>query len=339
MERDGFKILLSEIVLPADISADEMQQRLVPMNKALLQMMPPRLYRYRSASDSWSIEALKNDQLWMVTADKFNDPYDTLICYNSKQLHDAVELVTKPDIYCAMLDYICKGGTFSPELQSMIGEEDMKTIREQAKKAMSQEIDELKMQEGNNYLHLLVDLLLPTIQLQIQHQATIACFSESPDSILMWSHYADFHKGFVLGYDMRPMLLPNKDNLGIFPVVYDDARYDATSMLLYWLAMFWKIPVKDPDQMSQLKQLLYKSKDWDYEKEWRLLDFSNLHPRNNNASFVSYKPNSIYYGARMDYDNQQELRQIAQAQGLEEYKVYVDNASKEYRMTIERLDK
>ena len=33
--------------------------------------------------------------------------------------------------------------------------------------------------------------------------STIACLSESIDSVIMWSHYAQNHEGFALEYYLR----------------------------------------------------------------------------------------------------------------------------------------
>ena len=37
------------------------------------------------------------------------------------------------------------------------------------------------------------------------HNVKIICFSEVYDSMLMWSHYADNHKGFLLAYDINDL--------------------------------------------------------------------------------------------------------------------------------------
>ena len=37
----------------------------------------------------------------------------------------------------------------------------------------------------------------------LRRSTFIACFSETVNSVTMWSHYAHSHKGFVLEYDLR----------------------------------------------------------------------------------------------------------------------------------------
>ena len=40
--------------------------------------------------------------------------------------------------------------------------------------------------------------------LERQKTVKVACFSERVDSSIMWSHYADSHKGFCLEYKVKP---------------------------------------------------------------------------------------------------------------------------------------
>ena len=42
-------------------------------------------------------------------------------------------------------------------------------------------------------------------------EAAILCMSEDWDTILMWSHYADSHKGFVLGLDTSSPFFADRD--------------------------------------------------------------------------------------------------------------------------------
>lgn len=53
----------------------------------------------------------------------------------------------------------------------------------------------------------------------------------------MWSHYADYHKGFVLGYPCEN--LPSQDmktnHCALFPVIYSD---EDTMERTYWDGQF-----------------------------------------------------------------------------------------------------
>lgn len=125
--------------------------------------------------------------------------------------------------------------------------------------------------------------------------------SEIIDSILMWSHYSYNHTGFALGYDLRSLLLPNDKNLGLFPVIYSDKRYNAEEFLLYLSGFLMHAPVHTADKMSSIK----------------------------------LKPNSIYYGCHIAQEKYNKLHEISRRKGIEEHVMTLDNASDEYRMRVQ----
>ena len=151
----------------------------------------------------------------------------------------------------------------------------------------------------------------------------------------MWSHYSYNHTGFALGYDLRSLLLPNDNNLGLFPVVYGEKRYNAEEFLLYIFGSLMLLPMKEADKMSSIKLLLYKSLEWQYEQEWRIIksDASNL--LKGHSEPITLKPNSIYYGCHISQENLQRLHEIALGKNLEEHFMKLDNASDEYIMKVE----
>lgn len=106
--------------------------------------------------------------------------------------------------------------------------------------------------------------------------------SKEPLNLLLWSHYANSHKGFCIEYDLD-ILTQFNNEVNTFWVDYSD-----------------KIPVlklklflgKDNEVIRHFTG--FKSKDWKYENEFRLLyDNSGLQDYENKAV------RSIYFGLRM----------------------------------------
>jgi hypothetical protein len=90
------------------------------------------------------------------------------------------------------------------------------------------------------------------------------CVSEIPDSILMWSHYADNHRGFCLEFSGLGSPHPQGSPFPVsWKVNYEDERplVDITETMRDI----------DTDHIVRLG-LLTKSKDWAYEREWRVLE-------------------------------------------------------------------
>lgn len=148
----------------------------------------------------------------------------------------------------------------------------------------------------------------------------------------MWSHYASSHQGFTLEYDFRPTLSKGIENCVIYPVIYDDERIDAS---MYMACSFLKsngISINNPDALSHIKCSLYKAKLWEYEKEWRLINYTHRDATKTGFSVIQYKPSAIYYGAQMQSTIKKQLHEIAKDKGIKEYEMYIDYSSPKYEM-------
>lgn len=86
----------------------------------------------------------------------------------------------------------------------------------------------------------------------------VLSLSRTPDSLLMWSHYADSHKGFVLGLDESHEFFSRPDSAGRatkpHSVVYTSRRQT--------------VQVNSEDFYERL--LCFKSLEWAYEQEVRI---------------------------------------------------------------------
>ena len=93
--------------------------------------------------------------------------------------------------------------------------------------------------------------------------------SELRDSLLMWSHYTGEHKGLLIGFDAtNEMFKPGKFSVGgLSRVKYSRSRYVVPPTGLVSSSKH------DPD--AEERVLFTKSRDWEYERELRLL----AHPK------------------------------------------------------------
>lgn len=119
----------------------------------------------------------------------------------------------------------------------------------------------LRKKEFNNFYRCYTDTkYLRQLTEDVHKMSSIVdgCLSLSGTNknILMWSHYACNHEGFVLGFD------GDHDYFGkrVIPIIYTNVR-----------------PFVDPTTSRQSGELFYtKSKDWEYEQEYR--KFESLVP-------------------------------------------------------------
>ncbi len=86
----------------------------------------------------------------------------------------------------------------------------------------------------------------------------IFSLTETHDNLLMWAHYADYHKGVTLGFDEQhpffsgPEIAPNTPRLN--RVEYNSKR-----------------PVISLATKNTPQVFLRKSPEWSYEREWRVV--------------------------------------------------------------------
>ena len=154
--------------------------------------------------------------------------------------------------------------------------------------------------------------------------ALISCFSKRNNSILMWSHYANSHKGVCLEYE-RPDSIDFKD------VIYQQERpyikmYKAVSHAIA-LDILGKKETED-EITTHLKETLdpffVKSTDWSYEEEVRCL-YSKT-KLNDKIEYdgkryilnIGY-PTAIYIGCKTTGDELDHLYRLAENRGVPVY--------------------
>jgi len=112
----------------------------------------------------------------------------------------------------------------------------------------------------------------PTVGAKVQkavgERFGILCLSEVADNPLMWSHYADAHRGFVIEFDAAHEFFTGGGMSGavgrVLPVTYASERPGVT--------MFDPtLCAEDLGRRYVTDVLLTKSVDWAYEREWRML--------------------------------------------------------------------
>jgi len=91
---------------------------------------------------------------------------------------------------------------------------------------------------------------------KFMRETGIYCLSTIKDDILMWSHYAESHRGLCLEFDTTKELLFNET----FSVHYSN-EYPSIDLI--------KMGLNTKDEFR--KAVLVKSKHWQYEHEWRIL--------------------------------------------------------------------
>ncbi len=343
-----FKEMLEKVSIPADLSREEWRALLSPILKYVYDITPSRLFRYRSCNEM-QFDAFYNDRIYAVNARMFNDPYDCLIQYNKDYLYNSINVGTSIEAIRQLRDYLRHGGHLPELWESLYGEERARVIKDVICNATNEDLErQVRAFEVNKKdFFNNIDAILKQAEDYLRRNTFIACFSETVKSITMWSHYADSHKGFVLEYDLKNLncqcdTCNKKDTCSdrviynLYPIIYDNRRYDATSFVECYLGLSLGLNAKIDDKMYYTKAALYKSTQWQYEKEWRL--FLN---KDNSTGLsclnIKVKPVAIYYGNDMSAINKKILSGMAKEKGIKEYQMYIDTQSDKYSMKFRKI--
>jgi hypothetical protein len=227
---------------------------------------PNKVYRYRRM-DAMTIELLCHDTLHFADPTKFNDPFDCNPTVTSDSGADALrgilaELIKRriaAEILAALGNARIQGRKAEAEAHADLS----------GKQAAQQELENISYNPTAPYYECSEEdaerlLLVSEIQREIlmRYNRGVCCFSAVMDNPLLWSHYADEHKGVCIGYGLARVPAPK-----LHKVVYGGSRCVKTSLIARALLE------NNCEAQNLLDQdvLLRKAPSWRYEREWRLL--------------------------------------------------------------------
>lgn len=163
----------------------------------------------------------------------------------------------------------------------------------------------------------ILDNLEQQLVAQINKLFRVGCLCTDFKNALMWSHYADSHKGFCVEYDFSRNCDSLQNNLPM-PVVYSDSRPQIP----------WKEALHRSDENTAsatadlMVGVLTKDKRWEYENEWRFLIPTTMDPN------LQMPPIScIYLGAMISPSNRTKILKIARKLGVPVKQMVVDRGA------------
>lgn len=134
-------------------------------------------------------------------------------------------------------------------------------------------------------------------QWQCFRDNVVFCVTEKFDNLLMWSHYADEHKGAVF----KIKCIEEKQSLlcAALPVIYNN-RYPQYGNIEEWRNF---VNSGNPPNIQRVYNELIttKSTEWEYENEWRVV-FPRSEDRGKEFVLLNFNPEEIEHvilGCRM----------------------------------------
>jgi hypothetical protein len=238
------------------------------------------LYHYQRFKPDWLKTTVHDFKMHCPGPRDFNDPWDCRPNYDYSILDDPAIY----DEHVAFFDRVDRNcGPFKTEQQRQ------------------QQL--YRLRTDRRFLESLIREMV-VIDKPIHEQFRILCLSAKLDSVLMWSHYADKHRGLCLEFGTD-----NEEFSGAYKVEYCD-KYPSYNLT-------------DQSLERNLLPLVTKSSVWSYEEEYRViaeehqvaLSAESLHAQSSFLSIPSISLKSIILGCEMEDASRNSVREIVKQSG------------------------
>lgn len=140
---------------------------------------------------------------------------------------------------------------------------------------------------------------------KMKYKFSIKSFCEQWDNTLLWSHYANSHKGYCVEYDCIDLFSIMLEFL--LPVIYEENMSNL------------KLGNNINDiTINNLYRIVTKSICWEYEKEWR---FVRVCESDDDHYCESPNPKSIYLGCNVEEKYKLDMLEFCRERNITLYKV------------------
>jgi hypothetical protein len=260
-----------------------------------------KLYKYMTwqpfDEGCYTKDNLLKSNLYFNSPDKLNDPFDTLpfvnTDVNSKEFINwaiktvmTKEHVTKQIARKKALDRIKKDPRFK----------NIHTIREEAQKTIS----------------------------AMRTNTGICCFTTNePETLLMWAHYGDKHKGICLEF--------NFSGKKIFKGHATDNRSISKPVQIIYsktlpIHNFFSDSKYEFDELG--KSLLTKSIEWKYENEYRIIFMNYVGIANYEEQILT----GVYAGYKMGTNEFNELKKAIKIMRIQPQLYHMEKEDRKFRL-------
>lgn len=295
-----------------------------------------KIYKYTSLESA--IKILESNAVALNNPQNYNDPFDSVIDFDDDDVEKSISIVVEYYLIQEFLKIlnnkdikvgfftklIMKWDSFGINLNLKLSKKNKYYESIPGAQALTRWIVRYAAQKGENSFDELKEKFTSEIiqkVKEVRNNALISCFSKRYDSILMWSHYGDKHKGICVEFDR-----PDKDFLD---VKYSKKRCkfdleDTTRRVLGYMLSNEEVDVNDKGLIRCISEpFIVKSLDWRYEEEIRCILSPNSEGVIVGDELKLYsmptRITKIYIGCKVDNKSNEyeELLRIANERNIE----------------------
>jgi hypothetical protein len=268
--------------------------------------IPKKLYKYKSFGVN-SLKMLSESVVYYSNPKHFNDPLDC-------------KPIIRVDVERKAVENLCY-----QMLKEANDEESAKSVISNIHYLSTEYGDYRENREVEDYyIRMLANEILEKINSEMQAQGVLS-LARHFNCPLMWSHYADYHKGICIEYDITKSV--GKPPI---PVNYDRPRGICVSDLIDWKLS------NSVEAQEKIEGIYFYSKapQWGYEEEWRYI---------NKTQGVLQSPielSGVYFGMRCDSSVVTSIVKLfdGDERDIKFYEVYADDDSFELMSRLLNTD-
>lgn len=259
-----------------------------------IEQFPPILYKFRDWNNPYHQNLLTRQEVFVSNIEALNDPFDGTIVVNLN-----FKSVSKKDV------------------ENLLGLKENPSIP----------LDNILARVNMDFAMKLDAQIKKSVQ-----NTGVICFSSSKSNILLWSHYANGHTGFAVGFDTKKLTK-----------AFGELKLQSFIKEIFYTEMYPEITIeydilKYKDETSLFKAILEslvtKSSLWSYENEVRILSFAK------NKQVIHF-PNDcvseIVVGFKMDNKKVAEIMDVGKNLYPEAKILRCVKEPKTYSISFERL--
>jgi len=245
--------------------------------------LPKYVYKYITWEKDYHKRILTDNEIYFTSASNFNDPFDSSVPLR-------YDLGSDEQVFNLCVEHVRR---------------DNPNLTDDEVKRVARNVLRDNDPRSPKWIKYHIDV-------QREYAATqfgILSCSTLNNSILMWSHYSNYHKGICIRFNCQK-----------FREFMESQECVQNDLIIYWNYVDYKkeYPIKNPFELdmdeSYVKQLLIKSDDWGYEKELRFILFS--YP--NKAIIIPGDIiDQVILGCKISESNKNEIIEIAKKKKIE----------------------
>ena len=112
--------------------------------------------------------------------------------------------------------------------------------------------------------------VLTTMRQSLDETIGILCLTEDPDNLLMWAHYANHNRGFVIEFDEKHGYFDRKEKPGELRRYLKKVNYSEERPEI----ILFNLELSDGENIDVWINKFFwnKSSVWEYEQEWRMIE-------------------------------------------------------------------